>query len=163
MDGRTDVPPTPPYSRDASNVGAAANPSAGLTSSAGGAAPTPAVGIARGLFMPPRSNPVGAPPAAKPRKALSKRPPPKGRTAAAPKRPSKGKQSTAVPQAAPAPPPPPPPPPPFDAPAADGHTAFSAPGADAGADATEVFDGSPGYDFFPFLLFIVNKCVKMCS
>ena len=73
MDGSTDIPTTPSYSRDASSAGAAANPSAGLTGSA--AASIPGIGLARGLFMAPRMNSVVAPPpGAKPRTSVSKRP-----------------------------------------------------------------------------------------
>ena len=162
MDGPSEIPPTPPYSRDASTVGAGANPSAGLAPSfVGGPAPTPAAGIACGLFMPPRANPAGAPPAMKTRKAVVKRPlaaaGAKRRKEAPAKRP---KPSTAAPEAGDAPAPahaPPPPPPP---PAGDAHTEFFPPGADAAADATDVFVKMPKYDFS---FFFVVHCKQMCK
>lgn len=60
MEDNSSVPPTPPYMRDPSPVGAAANPSASVTNPATGAAPNPGVGLARGLFTAPRPNSAGA-------------------------------------------------------------------------------------------------------
>lgn len=60
MEDNSSVPPTPPYVRDPSPVGAAANPSASVTNPAAGAAPNPGVGLARGLFTAPRPNSAGA-------------------------------------------------------------------------------------------------------
>lgn len=75
-----DIPPTPPYIRNpsAAAAAAAANPSAGLSFGfAADAPPPPSSGLARGLFMAPRTTSqdgVAPPPAAKPRASVSKRP-----------------------------------------------------------------------------------------
>jgi hypothetical protein len=54
MDARAATPLTPSYSRDPSTAAAAAaNPSAGSVGLASAGAP-PSIGLARGLFMPPR-------------------------------------------------------------------------------------------------------------
>ena len=105
MDGRSDVPPTPPYLRDPSLAGAAANPSAGFATSTGAAAP-----LARGLFMAPRASSVDGvarAPAAQPRKVLAKRPAQKEK---------KGEPAAKRVRKAPPPPPFEAPPPPFQAP-----------------------------------------------
>ena len=53
MDARAGTPLTPSYSRDPSTAAAAANPSPGGVGLASAGAP-PTIGLARGLFMPPR-------------------------------------------------------------------------------------------------------------
>ena len=53
MDARASTPLTPSYSRDHYATAGAANPSAGSFGLASAGAP-PSIGLARGLFMPPR-------------------------------------------------------------------------------------------------------------
>nr|XP_020197133.1 nucleolin-like [Aegilops tauschii subsp. strangulata] len=53
MDARAGTPLTPSYSRDPSTAAATANPSPGGVGLASAGAP-PTIGLARGLFMPPR-------------------------------------------------------------------------------------------------------------
>ena len=78
MDGRTDIPLTPPYMRDLSIAAiAAANPSAGYTSAAAAAAPAALnARLVRGLFMSPWTSAWGGvtpSPVVKPRSSASKR------------------------------------------------------------------------------------------
>ena len=57
MDERAGTPLTPSYSRDPSTAAAAANPSPGGVGLASAGAP-PTIGLARGLYMPPRMTSV---------------------------------------------------------------------------------------------------------
>ncbi|KAE8802876.1 hypothetical protein D1007_21414 [Hordeum vulgare] len=77
MDAPAGTPFTPSYTRDPSTVAVAdaANPSAGSLGFASAGAP-PSIGVARGLFMPPRMTSVvgglASAPAVNPRGPLSK-------------------------------------------------------------------------------------------